>query len=111
MLKVSLVSSLRMQMLRLSLGPATPVSCSPAPAPGLSPFTVLSTCSNIIVNIFIIMSSHQITFASPARNSAMQPSLLRVLASPLGTFLVTCTKTESDQENMMYLLQTFVRYI
>ena len=38
----------------------------------------------------------------------MQPSLLRVLASPLGTFLVTCTKTESDQENMMCLLQTLL---
>ena len=98
-------------MLRLSLGPATPASCSPAPAPGLSPFTVLSTCSNNIVNLFIIMNSHQITFTSPARNSAMQPSLLRVLASPLGTYLVTCTKTESDQENMTCLLQTFVSYI
>ena len=38
----------------------------------------------------------------------MQPSLLRVLASPLGTYLVTCTKTESDQENMMCLLQTLL---
>ena len=97
-------------MLRLSLGPATPASCSPAPAPGLSPFTVLSTCSNNIVNLFSIltMNSHQITFTSPARNSAMQPSLLRVLASPLGTYLVTCTKTESDQENMMCLLQTLL---
>ena len=88
-------------MLRLSLGPATPASCSPAPAPGLSPFTVLSTCSNNIVNLFsiifiIIMNTLQITFTSPARNSAMQPSLLRVLASPLGTFLVTCSKTESS---------------